>query len=145
MAHRKKISFYDNFMKCKIQKTNNESLDLEYCRFIRPDGKGKNQNKIFKKNFIIYKYIFAGIYPQITSSEYSSNTSFLNDGICRLNFLKPSILNVGKWFCVAKLKSSEMEYYDTVIVDNNYYVYLSKYNYDYNYDIKYIQFFLIDT
>lgn len=38
-----------------------------------------------------------------------------------------------------------MEYYDTVIVDNNYYVYLSKYNYDYNYDIKYIQFFLIDT
>lgn len=42
MAHRKKISFYDNFMKCKIQKTNNESLDLEYCRFIRPDGKGKN-------------------------------------------------------------------------------------------------------
>ncbi|XP_077290712.1 uncharacterized protein LOC143914387 isoform X2 [Arctopsyche grandis] len=96
VAKRKILGFYDDVLWCETY--NNASL--EYCRFIRPDGQG--------------------IYPIKGSDYYSDEDTNLSEGRCQLKLKTSLTSNVGTWICAAKSKQSDVEYYDSLIVENFY-------------------------
>ncbi|XP_077290621.1 uncharacterized protein LOC143914314 [Arctopsyche grandis] len=76
----------------------NNNTPLEYCRYVRPDGRG--------------------IFPMSESSTYSDFGITLQGGRCSLVFLNPTSLDLGNWTCIAKPITDPVEYFDTILIHN---------------------------